>query len=164
MTSLVIRPCRATDLDALEWDGEFAHDRSIIDGAFAQMQSGTMVMLVAELAGFHIGQVWLDFARKPDRALLWALRVKPHCQHSGIGSRLVAAAERTSRARGAESIELEVEPGNSVRRFYERCGYRHVRYELTRDRGGRVVGITFLVLRKALAVPRRALTCAARLA
>ena len=145
---MVIRRCRRDDLDALEWDGEFTHDRHIIDWTFARAQERRMVMLVAVDADTIVGQVWIDLGRWPDVAYLWALRVKPRWQGRGVGSRLLRAAEPIARARGATAVDLDVEVTNhAARRLYERLGYHAVRREL-------VAGAPHDGMRKAL--PRAA--------
>lgn len=147
-----IRPCQETDLDALEWEGEFAHDRPLIDRSFARCAEGAMVMLVAEDAGTHLGQVWINFGCAREPALIWALRVKPAWRCRGIGTQLVRAAERVIAGRGIPTAELEVEPANrGAWRLYERLGYVHVRSVLARDGAGRVTGPSLVVLRRSLA-------------
>lgn len=161
MDPLILRRCRPHDLAALEWNGEFSHDRHVFEWSFARMLEGTMTMLVAEVGGEHVGQVWLDFARSPDRAHLWALRVKPRWRHGGIGSHLLAAADRTCRRRWFSTIELEVEADNPARRLYERCGYVALRSELVRDHRGELLGTAFMMMRKSLAPPAAELTICA---
>jgi ribosomal protein S18 acetylase RimI-like enzyme len=148
---VVIRPCEETDLDALEWDGEFAHDRPIIDSTFARTRTRTMLMLVAEVNRAHIGQAWIDLARAPGRGHIWALRVKPAWQGQGIGAQLLRACERAIAARGRSVSPLEVEPQNlRARALYERLGYLHVRCELVCDEAGRMLGRGFDLLQKCL--------------
>jgi ribosomal protein S18 acetylase RimI-like enzyme len=148
---VVIRRCRASDLDALEWNGEFTHDRHIIEWAFARTRVRTMLMLVAEASRAHVGQAWIDLARAPGVGLVWALRVKPAWQRRGIGARLLRACERVIAARGRGAAALEVEPQNAeARSLYERLGYIHIRCELAWDEAGRVLGRGFDVLHKCL--------------
>lgn len=148
---VVIRRCRASDLDALEWSGAFTHDRQIIDWAFARTRARTMLMLVAEASRAHVGQAWIDLARAPGVGLVWALRVKPAWQGCGIGARLVRACEREITARGRGVAALEVEPQNDeARSLYERLGYIHVRCELVWSETERVLGRGFDVLHKCL--------------
>jgi ribosomal protein S18 acetylase RimI-like enzyme len=146
-----IRRCRSEDLLALEWDGEFSHDRDIIAWAFSRSLANTMVMLVAENDDDHAGQVWIDFERRRGVAYVWALRVKPAWQRRGVATRLLAATERTSLARRIFTLELDVEPANqTARRLYEQLGYAHVRSDLLRAPGGRVAGCGLLGFRKVL--------------
>jgi ribosomal protein S18 acetylase RimI-like enzyme len=147
-----IRRCRRTDLAALEWDGQYTHDRAIIDRAYARTRERTAVMLVAVEGGEHVGQLWIDLARAHDLALIWAVRVKPAWRRCGIATRLLERAEQLIAGRGISGVEIEVEPANlAARRLYERRGYVHVRSELARAAdSGPVIGAVFDVLRKPL--------------
>lgn len=119
-----IRDCRVDDLEPLEWDGELSHDRAIIREAFARTQRQMMSMLVAETEGTIVGQVWIDYARDPGVAYLWAVRVRRQWRRRGIASRLLDAAERVSASRGFSHVELEVEIANKLAQgFYQRRGY-----------------------------------------
>ncbi len=126
---VAIRRCEEEDLSELEWFGQFAEHRTIIREAFVRQQRGDNVMLVADVRGAPVGQVWVDLARKRQEAtgVLWAVRVFPWLRRLGIGTRLMRAAEALLRARGFERAELGVEKENeAARRFYERLGYRQV--------------------------------------
>jgi len=121
---VVIRPCRETDLPALEWFGLFA--RGLIRSVFEQHQRGEALMLVAEVGGEASGQLWIDLQRRRAEGAgeLWAVRVLPCLQGQGIATRLVAAAEQALRARGFRAAALTVEIDNPrARRLYERLGY-----------------------------------------
>jgi ribosomal protein S18 acetylase RimI-like enzyme len=131
-----IRACRHEDLAALEWGGEFTHDRSLIEMVHDLSRAGTMAMLVADAGDELVGQVWVDFARSEDVATLWALRVRPAWRRHGVGSALLAAAEALARGRSVPFTELEVEPANTVAlELYVRRGYS----EAGRDAVGRLV-------------------------
>jgi ribosomal protein S18 acetylase RimI-like enzyme len=121
-----IRPCRADDLDRLEWFGMFAAHRQIIADAYEAHQRGNGLMLVCEMNGFPVGQVWIRFAgQPPGSGLIWALRVLQPLQGLGLGTRLIAAAEAALLGRGCHRAEIGVEKNNpSARRLYERLGYR----------------------------------------
>jgi len=61
------------------------------------------------------------------------LYVRPAVRNCGVGSELLAAAERALAADGAESVTLDVLAANdAARRFYARHGYDHHRIELTK--------------------------------
>lgn len=122
--ALVRRTARA-DLNNLEWHGMFTAHRALIAEAFARQQRGEVLMLVTEVAGFPVAQIWIDFVLcGADAARLWAFRVMPGVQGLGIGSRLLRAAERAVASRGLAFVELGCEKGNGhAWRFYERRGY-----------------------------------------
>jgi len=130
---VTLRRCVEADLPLLEWDGMFTAHREIIAEAWRRHRLGENVMLVAEAQRFPIGQIWVDLARKGAQSIgfLWALRVLPGFQGLGLGSRLLAAAERVILAHGLSIAEIGAERNNpGARRLYERCGYRAVAEEL----------------------------------
>ncbi|MDB4963305.1 MAG: acetyltransferase [Myxococcales bacterium] len=125
---MLIRHCRRDDLDALEWDGAFTHDRDIIRDTFAHAATGTMIMLVAEEDGSIVGQLWIDLARYPKVAYVWAVRVRPVHRTHGLATHLLAEAERIGASHACAYAELDVDADN-VRavELYARLGYREVR-------------------------------------
>ncbi len=119
-----IRPATADDLPKLEWFGAYAHFRELYRRTWYDHQAGRRLMLVADLHGFPIGQVWLDVT-PVDYAYLYALRVMEPMQGFGIGTGLIESAELLARSRGYRQIQLAVEKTNAdARRLYERLGYR----------------------------------------
>lgn len=123
---VVLRECRADDLEALEWFGMFTAHRALIRDAWERHRAGENVMLVAEANGFPIGQAWIDLARHADESagLLWAVRVFPIFQGMGIGARLLDAAEEVLAARGFRWALIGVEKHNAgAHRLYLRQGY-----------------------------------------
>ncbi len=131
-----VRPARAEDLEALEWMGLFTPHRSIIRTTFRAQERGEALMLLGIAGGFPIAQVWIDFERRRARqvAAIWAVRTFPPLQGSGIGARMMAAAEDAIRARGVGRAELEVERDNAAgKRFYRRLGWRLARRTTIED-------------------------------
>lgn len=128
LPTLDVRACQTDDLRALEWSGAFTEHRAIIERTFERQQAGEAVMLLAvtrDAAAFPVGQVWLDFARRRDRALIWAVRTHPSLIGRGIGAGLMRRAEAVALARGRVVAELGVEKANRpALRFYRRLGYR----------------------------------------
>lgn len=123
---IAIRRARRDDLRDLEWFGRFTHHREIIEEAYERQEEDTNVMLVADLNGAPVGQVWIDLEKKEDEdiGVLWAIRVFPWFRNMKIGGHLVMAAERLLARRGYCYAELGVEKQNEgARRFYERNGY-----------------------------------------
>ena len=125
---VTIRPARQDDLSTLEWYGLHTPHREIIAGAFRLQERGDGAMLLADVNGFPVGQICIDFLRKrpSGRATLWALRVFQPFRRLGLGVRLVRAAERLVVQRGVPFAELGVDRDNAgVLPFYERLGYEH---------------------------------------
>lgn len=125
---LTIRWARQEDLPTLEWYGLHTPHREIIADAFRLQERGDGAMLLADVNGFPVGQICIDFLRKrpSGRATLWALRVFQPFRGIGIGIRLVRAAERVVIQRGVPFAELGVDRDNvGVLPFYERLGYEH---------------------------------------
>lgn len=134
MIAIEIRACRRADLPELEWGGTYACDRPLFRHVLALADAGAMAMLVAEHAGQHVGQLWIDLVRGGDVAILWALRVRPAWRGRGAGTQLVAAGEHVAMRAGRAWAEIEVEPPNTrARALYERLGYRWVRRAPARD-------------------------------
>jgi len=82
------------------------------------------VVLVHEAAGRIIACVALE--NGPQGCYLGMLTISPTLQSAGLGSRLLAAAERWARANfGADSIHMTViEQREELIAWYERRGYR----------------------------------------
>jgi ribosomal protein S18 acetylase RimI-like enzyme len=151
------RACREEDLPALEWMGLHADARDLIEGTFAAQEKGRALMLIAAAGGFPVAQAWIDFAERgaPDCPHLWAVRVFWPLQGAGLGSALMAEAERRAAERGAGQLELGVEPGNdAARRFYRRLGYRPM--GMRRPRRPSAKDPEQVILRKELGRPATA--------
>jgi ribosomal protein S18 acetylase RimI-like enzyme len=133
LTAVTIRGCTAEDLADLEWYGMFTPHREIVCDAFRRHLREENIMLLADLNGFPVGQVWIDMMRfrRQKVGYIWALRVFPFLRGMGIGRRLVRAAERELAARGYREAEMAVEKTGRAIQLYERLGYRRVgaRYE-----------------------------------
>ena len=126
---LIIRPARADDLRALEWEGEYRRFRTVYRRAFADSLQGRRILLVAEVLGKVVGQIFLQvdsaLAGGDGRAAyLYALRVRPEHRNQGIGTELVREAEVVLRQRGFSRVLISVAKDNqAARRLYERLGY-----------------------------------------
>ena len=124
--AVTIRICAQDDLGALEWDGLFAEHRDIILEAFARQQQRSTVMLIAEMEGRIVGQIWIDLTKLASRGagFLWALRVHPASRRRGIGTELVNAAEAWLTAHAFDSGAVGVEKDNTDAMIrYRRLGY-----------------------------------------
>ena len=129
-----IRPCRDGDADLLEevatspGTSRFHHRR------LARQVAGEAVYLIAWLEGSPIGNLCLILAGPDNDEVasklvagpeINAFDVYPDWRDRGVGSALIAAAERMARERGDLGVVLGVEVSNdAARRLYERLGYR----------------------------------------
>ncbi|MDQ3036289.1 MAG: GNAT family N-acetyltransferase [Myxococcota bacterium] len=120
--SLAIRECKPDDASKLEWMGLLRAQRASIDDAYARHTSGEEVLLVAESQGFPIALARLDLHE--EIAVVLALRVMPGLQGLGIGTALLASAERILRERGRAIAQISVDRDDlkGVAR-YVRLGY-----------------------------------------
>ena len=109
----------------------------------ASENGGTI--LVAELDGAVVGHLVLTFERMGpyirddlrDHALVADLFVRAALRGQGIGTALLAEAERLAIARGMKRILLGVVHGNTgAERAYRRQGYRDYALEMIKDLNG----------------------------
>jgi ribosomal protein S18 acetylase RimI-like enzyme len=127
-----IRPARRADVPKLEWYGSQAHTRPYIHQAYKAMTQGRRMMLVADLNGFPVGQIYVQFDSKnkqhadgATRGYIYAFRVIDHLRRSGIGTALLHAAEQVLIDRGFRIATLQVSKQNeNARRLYQKTGYR----------------------------------------
>ncbi len=125
----VIRPCRQKDLPDLEWFGLLSDYRELIQRAYRRQEKGEVVVLVAAVNAFPAGQVCIDLVKKANEGIgvIWAIRVIPPLQRTGIGTRLLDRAEKILSGRGFQWAEIGVDKDNEdAKRLYERIGYQVV--------------------------------------
>jgi ribosomal protein S18 acetylase RimI-like enzyme len=122
-----LRKGRAADIEALLAleRRAFATDR-ISSRAFRRFVTApSAAFIVATLGGAPAGYAVVLFRSGSKLARLYSLLVDADAGGRGIGTRLLAAAERAARKRGAAVLRLEVRTRN--RRaigLYEAAGYR----------------------------------------
>jgi len=111
-TAVHIRHATDDDLLALEWEGEYTHYRRMYRHAMQDSKRGNRVLLVAEVEGEVIGQIFIYFRPSWSRhfpneqaGYLHSFRIKPQFRNQGIGTSLV---------RHAESILVQSEYHRSV--------------------------------------------------
>lgn len=130
--AVTIRPAVRDDVQKLEWYGAYASARNGIRKAFVEQVQGRRLMLVADLNGFPVGQVYIQFiatntaiADGIHQAYLYAFRVIDHLRGCGIGSMLMQVAEAELVRRDFERLILHVAKTNhDALRLYQRLGYR----------------------------------------
>ena len=127
-----IREVRESDLNALEWDGEYTHFRRIYKRAFEESKLGSRILLVVELEMEIVGQIFLHLKSKwnrhfaPERTVfLHSFRVKPRFRKMGIGTSLLQEAEEMLLDYGFSRAVISVGKDNDpARLMYEKLGYK----------------------------------------
>ena len=123
-----IRQAQPSDFESIMeienacFPGELAYSREQIKYLLFKA-NGTS--LVEEFDGEIRGYVTALFRRNSSIGYIETIGVAPPCQGSGVGKRLLLAAEELMVNRGATSSRLEVSTGNRPAiSMYERIGYK----------------------------------------
>lgn len=103
-----------------------------VEAGFANVESGRQVLLLAEMDGRTVGAVAASFQVPASggfgRGHISDLLVTPLWRRRGVGTALLAAAERAVRARGLGEVTLDVDAENrGALALYARNGYVHYR-------------------------------------
>jgi ribosomal protein S18 acetylase RimI-like enzyme len=128
---LRIRLAKEEDLPALEWDGEFIRFRRMYKEAMREALKGRRLIVLAEVSGEVIGQVFVNLYSTWRAAFLGSktgyfhsFRVKPEFRNQGIGRSLILHAEQLLIEHGYQHAVISVAKTNqSARRLYEELGY-----------------------------------------
>ena len=128
---VVLRPARRADLPRLEWFGQYTNFRRLFARTFEEQLQNRRLMLVADLGGFPVGQIFIHFtdadyvaANRRWRGYLYALRVLEPLQRQGIGTQLIREAETILRGQDYRWAVIAVAKDNpSARQLYERLGF-----------------------------------------
>ncbi|MEU8700416.1 GNAT family N-acetyltransferase [Streptomyces sp. NPDC048680] len=112
------------DLESCGWSGSTLHVENIA-GQLARARRGEVDYLaVCPPSGVPVAIGGVDYGVREGVGRLWQLAVHPALQSCGIGTFLIAAAERRIASRGLLRAELDVEDDNPrARALYERLGY-----------------------------------------
>lgn len=127
-----IRNATKDDLLALEWDGEYRIFRRLYRRAMNEAMQGRRILLVADLEGRPIGQIFIqlhtvpaDPLKLPKTGYFYSFRVRPEYRNMGIGSTLISRAEGALRMRAFQRVLIGVAKDNqSALRLYQRRGYQ----------------------------------------
>jgi ribosomal protein S18 acetylase RimI-like enzyme len=134
-TNFSIRKVKEFDLPALEWDGDYTHYRRLYRDLYDHSMFGETVLWIAEMVvNGVVGQIFeqlissrMELADGKTRGYLFAFRVKNHYRNLGIGTSLIAHAEKDLIKRGYAYSVLNVAQNNkTAREYYERIGYQVV--------------------------------------
>lgn len=128
--SVRVRRAESSDLDdlvALE-ERTFDSDRLSRAQYRRHLDSDSAQVLVASANHRNfLGTAVLFFRKGSTVARLYSLATQPEARGKGVGSELVAAAERASRRRGCRALQLEVRTDNAgAVRLYEQLGYQRL--------------------------------------
>jgi GNAT superfamily N-acetyltransferase len=126
---LVFRVANSSDVDSVVSlvNTAFEVERFFIDGdrvsrtdVEERLISGKF--LLAEDGGLALGCVWIK--RRGERAYVGLLSVNPSRQGTGLGTRLMRAAEEFARENGCRFMDLQiVNVRTELPGFYRRLGY-----------------------------------------
>ncbi|NIS78797.1 MAG: GNAT family N-acetyltransferase [Anaerolineales bacterium] len=127
-----VRLAKGSDLEAMEWEGEYRRYRRVYQRAMADMRRGRRIILVAEVGEELVGQIFIqlhihrrEFRRGVSSAYIHAFRVRPAYRNRGVGTRLILEAEQVLRDHGLKRAVIAAAHANpDARRLYERLGFR----------------------------------------
>ena len=122
---MAIRRARAPDIPALvDLERAFPTDRLSARSFRHLLQRGHADVWIYDEAGRALGNAVVLYRRGTRIARLYSLVVADTARGKGIGSALVACAERHAARRGCAELQLEVRPDNAgAQALYARRGY-----------------------------------------
>lgn len=125
MTTSVLRLANLGDLDALvALEARFPGDRLNRRSFRHLLTRAHAEVWVALVDGDVAGNVVVVSRTGTNHARIYSLVVDPRYRGQGIGTRLIAAAERRAHACGHSAVQLEVRADNTVAvRLYEKAGF-----------------------------------------
>src|SRR5258708_29411484 len=92
---IVFRAAEQSDLPKLEWYGQYTHFRRVFQRAYEDQLAGRRLMLLADVNGWPIGQVFMHLESLDDmlattgqRRYLYSLRVIDALPRHGLGTAL----------------------------------------------------------------------------
>ena len=130
---ILLRPAEESDLIGMEWEGEFTRYRRNYAEAYTRSKRGLSLIWLLDLPGVGlVGQVLVQlkmddrsYANGRTRAYIHSFRVREGLRGYGLGTRLMAHAEKDLAERGFHEVTLNVaEENEGALRLYKRLGYR----------------------------------------
>ncbi len=154
---LAVNDLTAEDLSELIWAGGAAHLRSIQTKLLAVGRGEADYLAVRAPDGSALAVGLIDYLFAEDAAEIGQLSVQPQLQGMGLGTHLIAAAEKRIYSRGKRWAVMGVEIDHErARKLYERLGYSLFArkpdswYEDDGQGGVRLYETEVLLLRKPL--------------
>jgi GNAT superfamily N-acetyltransferase len=128
--ALVVDDLCRQDLARLAWSGNPEHMRKVAT-ALERVELGEVEYLVVRAPhGEPVAKGGIDYTQHDMAGTLWQLVTHAQLQSLGLGTSLIAEAERRIRRRGLPWAILSVEDDNPrARALYERLGYAAWRHE-----------------------------------
>lgn len=132
MDQVIIRFADASDLPAMEWDGEYTHFRRVYADAYRRQIAGLTLLWLAELPQTGlIGQAFVqltcdrpELANGTERAYFYSFRVRSAYRGLGLGSRIMDVVETDLVKRHFQIVTLNVARTNfRAQTLYMRRGY-----------------------------------------
>jgi len=127
LNDLLIVYARETDLEDIEWEGEYTRFRRIYADVYQKsLRHQAIMWLVKTNKGEMIGQVFVQLPKKKKTAAyLHAFRVKKEYRGLGIGTILMERVEIEVKRLGYSEINLNVSFDNpKALKLYQFRGYR----------------------------------------
>ena len=123
-----LRAARPSDVNALlALESLFPSDRLTRAALLRFLRVPSARLWVAEQSGLLVGSLVLLLRSGADYGRIYSVVVAPIARGQGLGTRLVATAERHTRAAGRSRLRLEVRVDNQpARSLYEQRGYAEV--------------------------------------
>lgn len=129
-----IRVATQHDVPKLEWYGQYAHFRNLIQRAYREQLQGRRIMLIADCNDFPIGQIFIQMKSNNQRiadgtlrGYLYSFRVMEMFQGHGIGTHLIHVAESELIQRNFHYATIAVAKENhGALRLYERLAYKKI--------------------------------------
>ncbi len=123
--SIHIRIAGSADARAiLAMEELFPGDRMSARSVRGLLRSPSVTIWIAERGGEGLGSLVLFLPRRWRGARIYSVVVVPAARGTGLGDRLVAAAEAAAEAAGREAMTLEVREDNAAARaLYAKRGY-----------------------------------------
>lgn len=130
-TQIVIRPATRDDLPRLEWGGEFWRLRDHFRHSFEGQLAGRRLMLIADLQGYPVGRLFLQFTARnrsfadgSTRGYLYSLHVMAPLRGFSIGTELMQTGESELAGRGFIWATIAAAKNNPrAIQLYKRRGY-----------------------------------------
>lgn len=123
----VIRQAEPSDFEGVMeienacFPGELAYTRAQM--RYLLFKANGITLVEASGTAVH-GYITMVFRRNSETACLETIGVLPACRGTGVGKRLLIAAERWMTAKGITNFRLEVSSGNDAAiSMYEKAGY-----------------------------------------